>query len=82
MLKRLLLLVLFCGSTLYSQDYFVKKFHPFNTNIPSPEEFLGYSIGEHHTRHDLIVSYLENLLKYLTGPPFITMVRPMKVENW
>ena len=61
MLKRLLLLVLFCGSTLYGQDYFFKKFHPFNADIPSPEQFLGYGIGEHHTRHDLIVSYLEKL---------------------
>lgn len=61
MLKRLLLLVLFCGSTLYGQDYYFKKFHPFNADIPSPEQFLGYGIGEHHTRHDLIVSYLEKL---------------------
>ncbi|MRX64429.1 M14 family zinc carboxypeptidase [Maribacter luteus] len=61
MLKKLLLLVLFCGSTLYGQDYFFKKFHPFNADIPSPEEFLGYGIGEHHTRHDLIVAYLEKL---------------------
>ena len=61
MLKRLLLLVLFCGSTLYGQDYFLKKFNPFNTDIPSPESFLGYGIGEHHTRHDLIVAYFEKL---------------------
>ncbi len=61
MLKRLLLLVLFCGSTLNGQDYFFKKFHPFNTEIPTPEQFLGYGIGEHHTRHDLIVAYLEKL---------------------
>jgi hypothetical protein len=61
MLKRLLLLVLFCSSTLYGQDYFFKKFHPFNADIPSPEQFLGYGIGKHHTRHDLIVAYLEKL---------------------
>ncbi|NND80199.1 MAG: zinc carboxypeptidase [Maribacter sp.] len=61
MLKRLLLLLLFSGSTLYGQDYFTKKYHPFNADIPSPEAFLGYGIGEHHTRHDLIVSYLEKL---------------------
>ena len=61
MLKKLLLLVLFCSTTLYSQDYFLKKFHPFNPEIPSPEQFLGYGIGEHHTRHDLIVAYLEKL---------------------
>ena len=61
MLKKLLLLVLFCGTTAFSQDYFLKKYEPFNTDIPSPEQFLGYGIGEHHTRHDRIVAYLEKL---------------------
>ena len=61
MLKKLLLIVLCYSSTLSAQDYFLKKFHPFNSKIPSPEEFLGYAIGEHHTRHDLIVSYLTKL---------------------
>ena len=61
MFKKLLLLVLFFGTTAFSQDYFLKKFEPFNADIPSPEEFLGYGIGEHHTRHDQIVAYLEKL---------------------
>lgn len=50
-----------CSTTLFGQDYFFKKYQPFNENIPSPEEFLGYGIGEHHTRHDLIVAYLQKL---------------------
>ena len=61
MLKKLLLIVLCYSSTLSAQDYFLKKYHPFNSKIPSPEEFLGYAIGERHTRHDLIVSYLTKL---------------------
>ena len=61
MLKRLLLLVLFCSTFLNAQDYFYKKYQPFNADIPSPETFLGYGIGDHHTRHDLIVAYLEKL---------------------
>ena len=40
---------------------FFKKFHPFNENIPTPEEFFGYEIGAHHTRHDLMVAYLSKL---------------------
>ena len=44
-----------------AQDYFFKKQAPFNTNIPSPEVFLGYPIGAQHTRHDQIVSYLYKL---------------------
>lgn len=61
MFKKFLLVALCFSDTLSAQDYFLKKFHPFNSEIPSPEEFLGYGIGEHHTRHDLIVSYLTKL---------------------
>ena len=61
MLKKLLLAVLFTGTTVSAQDYFLKKYHPFNSDVPSPEEFLGYPIGQHHTRHDLIVSYFQKL---------------------
>lgn len=49
--------------SLYSQDYFTKSYQPFQQDIPSPEEFLGYPIGDFHTRHDRIVSYLEELAK-------------------
>ena len=45
----------------HAQDYFTQKFQPFDTNIPSPEEFLGYPIGTQHTRHDKIVAYLDKL---------------------
>lgn len=61
MLKKLFLAVLFVSSSLPAQDYFFEKFHPFDDNIPSPEAFLGYPIGAHHTRHDLIVAYLSKL---------------------
>ncbi len=60
-MKKLLLLLLLWGTSLTAQDYFFKQFHPFDTKIPSPESFLGYSIGTHHTRHDLIVAYFEKL---------------------
>ena len=61
MFKKLFLVALCISGTLSAQDYFFEKFKPFNAEIPSPEEFLGYSIGEHHTRHDLIVAYLTKL---------------------
>ena len=38
----------------FAQDYFLENFGPYNENIQSPEEFLGYEIGDQHTRHDLI----------------------------
>jgi hypothetical protein len=52
---------LFITKTTTAQDYFFKDKTPFDTNIPSPEAFLGYPIGEQHTRHDQIVSYLMKL---------------------
>ncbi|WP_343485792.1 M14 family zinc carboxypeptidase [Allomuricauda sp. d1] len=54
------LLVLFC-TIVSAQDYFFERYTPFDEKIPSPKEFLGYGIGEHHTRHDLIVAYLTKL---------------------
>ena len=33
----------------------------FTTDLPSPDLFFGYSIGDHHTRYDLIVEYFRLL---------------------
>jgi len=60
----LLLTLLLIGCTnLVSQDYFYNQFAPFDASVPSPEDFFGYGIGDYHTRHDQIVSYLEALSK-------------------
>jgi hypothetical protein len=62
MKKQFLLLVLLVISFhLSAQDYFFKDHQPFDSNIPSPEAFLGYAIGEQHTRHDQIVAYFYKL---------------------
>ncbi|MDX1315199.1 MAG: M14 family zinc carboxypeptidase, partial [Eudoraea sp.] len=61
MLKKLVWVLLLCTQVFYAQDYFFKKFHPFQSKVPSPEAYLGYPIGAHHTRHDRIVDYLEML---------------------
>ena len=60
-IKKIIILNLLLTSSLFSQDYYYEKYAPFDENIKSPEEFLGYPIGEMHTRHDLIVSYMEYL---------------------
>ena len=60
-MKKLILLNLLFVGTLFPQDYYYSKYAPFDKDIMSPEEFLGYPIGEMHTRHDLIVSYMEYL---------------------
>ena len=56
-----LTILLLCLNNLIAQDYFLENNGPYNENIQSPEEFLGYEIGFEHTRHDLIVSYLNYL---------------------
>ena len=48
----------FVSVQMFAQPYFFKAYEPFDENIPSPEEFLGYPIGSQHTRHDRIVAYL------------------------
>ncbi len=61
-MKYLIILPFLLASlAINAQDYFYKKYAPFNTEIPSPEQFLGYPIGDQHTRHDQIVAYMEKL---------------------
>ena len=47
--------------SLFAQDYYYADYQPFDTSIPSPEEYLGYRLGDYHTRHDLVVAYLYKL---------------------
>jgi len=44
-------------------DYFYPQTKTFTKQIPTPEEFLGYPIGSHHTRHDKVVEYFKTLDK-------------------
>ncbi len=53
--------ILFLGTNAFAQDYFLKSIGPFDEEIKSPESFLGYPIGSHHTRHDRLVAYFEYL---------------------
>ncbi len=48
-------------SSLAQQDYYFQDDVSFDENIPSPQEFLGYEIGSHYTRHDRIVAYFKEL---------------------
>ena len=53
--------LIFASLTVQAQDYFFGDKNPFNPNVPSPEQFLGYPIGEQHTRHDQMVAYFYKL---------------------
>ena len=56
-----LILILLLSNISIAQDYYFKDKAPFDKNILTPEEYLGYKVGEHHTRHDLIIGYLTKL---------------------
>jgi len=56
-----LIFILLLTNSISAQDYFYKSYEPFDSSIPTPEEFLGYAIGDHHTRHDQMVAYLAEL---------------------
>ena len=67
-MKKLLLLPLF-SLTLFSMVYSQQKqpltyYLPdisYDKNIPTPEEFLGYQIGEWHISHDQQLAYMRKL---------------------
>ena len=43
------------------ESYFYPNTGTFNPAIPTPEQFLGYGIGDQHTRHDQLVNYFHEL---------------------
>jgi len=51
----------FLGPAFGQNDYFFPEGVTFDENIPSPQEFLGYPIGDFHTRHDRVVAYFRRL---------------------
>lgn len=55
-------LSLLLSSGIQSQiNYYFPEAGTFNSTIPTPEQFLGYPIGSHHTRHDKVVEYIKEL---------------------
>ena len=63
--RALLLAVLACSAAPASaqNEYFFSAGEQFDPAIPSPAEFLGYRIGDWHTRHDRIVAYMQELAR-------------------
>lgn len=54
------MLLLACVASAQNTYYFPVA-QKLNSKIPTPEQFLGYPIGSHHTRHDKIVEYIKLL---------------------
>lgn len=64
-MKKILLPAILLVTTLNridaQSDYYFPGSNSFDPGIPTPEQFFGYPIGDHHTRYDRIVEYF-NLL--------------------
>jgi len=44
-------------------NYYFPGAGGFDPAIPTPEQFLGYPIGSHYTRHDQIIAYFNELAR-------------------
>lgn len=44
-----------------AQTNFFPDGQSFDPSVPTPQSFLGYEIGDFHTRHDMIVGYMKAL---------------------
>lgn len=58
--------LLLCVAPAFAQSayYFPDaKAADFDPAVPTPEQFLGYPIGEHYTRHDRLVDYFNALAR-------------------
>jgi hypothetical protein len=54
-------LLLICLPGFSQSSYFHIDESKMNKSIPSPEKFLGYSVGDQHTRHEKLVEYFREL---------------------
>ena len=64
-MKKIFIPLLLLVSSLSSAQntYFFPSGVTFDPAIPTPEQFLGYPVGDWHTRHDRIVSYFQELAR-------------------
>ncbi len=65
MIRQFILSLVFVFTVVVSAfsqaGYFYPNAGTMNSAIPTPEKFLGYAIGTHHTRHDKLVEYFKEL---------------------
>jgi hypothetical protein len=56
-----LIVGLIVSISAFAQEEYFFPGETFDPAIPSPSQFLGYPIGDWHTRYDLIIKYFEKL---------------------
>ncbi|BBM87534.1 M14 family metallopeptidase [Candidatus Uabimicrobium amorphum] len=62
MRKYVIILLLLCASVTaqVQLDYYLPQ-GEYDKNIPTPQQFLGYQVGEWHVSHDQLVYYIKKL---------------------
>lgn len=63
-LKKATSLAFFVGTSLSAQvplSYYLPSGVSYNAQIPTPQQFLGYQVGEWHVTHDQEVAYMRKL---------------------
>lgn len=64
LLPVLLLALIANLSPAHAQNsYYFPTAQQFDAKVPSPQQFLGYDIGSHYTRHDQLVAYFNELAR-------------------
>jgi len=58
-----LLLAIGAMPALAQNSYYFPAARQFDARVPSPQQFLGYDIGSHYTRHDRLVAYFNELAR-------------------
>ena len=65
MKKPLFIVFLFLSFSLLGQkkslSYYLPETVTYDKNIPTPEQFLGYQVGEQHISHDQLAAYMREL---------------------
>jgi hypothetical protein len=63
-LTGLLVALVFAFSPAEAQNsYYFPEATALDSKIPTPEQYLGYSIGSFYTRHDQVVNYFKELAR-------------------
>jgi len=57
----LFIILSYSASAQVSLDYYLPSEYTYNADIPTPEEVLGYQVGEWHVSHDQVVMYMKAL---------------------
>ena len=65
MKKPLFVVFLFLSFSLWGQkqplSYYLPESVSYDKNIPTPEQYLGYQVGEQHVSHDQLAAYMREL---------------------